>query len=690
MSTFDDAFADVLSGTYQQSLPASVLSGQIAATNGGAVFAATRTALAATDYTTNTVAYLSETKRQGWFQWDSSNLSAFVSADTRQGVYVAPASAPTGASGAWVRAYSGAASVFWFGALGDGATDDYAAIQAAVNLVLPVYIPGGFEFKVSDGVQLRSGAMIYGDGYCSKVTSSGTNKRVFWATTKSNITIRQLFINGNLTGAGSTNKAADGGDGIGISDCTNVTISNCTFDNIGRTTSGSFASCIWGRGIQNCLIVANRFLANNGGAAANTGADINLAYYSGRTTISQNDSISVQDSFIYCSAVSSGAASMDTCYHIITDNRGARPDSTVTRSGILIPYAAQSTYSVIANNILTNFPANGIYVGAPTGAIETSAGMTVTGNVVRFCGGASYMTGISSGIFLAGRAGLACSGNVVDSTGLTSAGVARTNPVSGIFIVNTSSNIAVNGNTVTNSTAQGIYVQCTSSTMLDIEIGNNVAYENAGGIYVVCDNPTGVLERLSIIGNTLTQNAVDGDGITINYSTGAPAAKDVSISNNTIVGIVSSTKYGITVNQAGMTGWRINDNTLKNWARGISFGAGAVADREIGTGVVLDGNNFDTCVAGIFANIGAGKYAFHFGSTFRNCTEENSNPGRILAASRLGGNTFEARKSVTPGDGAWLLGDRIIYMTPLSGGFIGEVCTVAGSPGTWKTYGGIS
>lgn len=46
--------------------------------------------------------------------------------------------------------------------------------------------------------------------------------------------------------------------------------------------------------------------------------------------------------------------------------------------------------------------------------------------------------------------------------------------------------------------------------------------------------------------------------------------------------------------------------------------------------------------------------------------------------------------SAAPTSGAFLQGDLIEDQAATSGGFIGRVCTVAGSPGTWKTYGVIS
>src|SRR5690349_5941189 len=46
---------------------------------------------------------LNEARREGIFAFDASNLSAAVAADPQQGIYVAPSSDSTGASGAWAR-----------------------------------------------------------------------------------------------------------------------------------------------------------------------------------------------------------------------------------------------------------------------------------------------------------------------------------------------------------------------------------------------------------------------------------------------------------------------------------------------------------------------------------------------------------------------------------------------------------
>lgn len=80
------------------------------------------------------VVYLVE-RGGGAFVWDSSDLSTEVVADTQSGIYVAPDSDLTGATGAWVRQYQyvGAMHGKWFGAACDYSTDDSIAVQAVID-----------------------------------------------------------------------------------------------------------------------------------------------------------------------------------------------------------------------------------------------------------------------------------------------------------------------------------------------------------------------------------------------------------------------------------------------------------------------------------------------------------------------------------------------------------------------------
>jgi hypothetical protein len=124
---------------------------------------ATRTALAALS-TTAPAAYLRESGREGMFVWSSSNNATNVTNDPGQAIYVPPASDSTGASGAWVRRYSGAKSAKWFGATGDGTTDDNIALQRWLDSGGYLHLPVS-EYYSSDNLILRKNAVVEGAGY---------------------------------------------------------------------------------------------------------------------------------------------------------------------------------------------------------------------------------------------------------------------------------------------------------------------------------------------------------------------------------------------------------------------------------------------------------------------------------------------------------------------------------------------
>lgn len=77
--------------------------------------------------TSTTVAVLSEPGREGVFVYKAGDFTALAANDPEEGVVV------LAIGGAFLRAYSGAVDVRWFGALADGAANDTVAIQAAIN-----------------------------------------------------------------------------------------------------------------------------------------------------------------------------------------------------------------------------------------------------------------------------------------------------------------------------------------------------------------------------------------------------------------------------------------------------------------------------------------------------------------------------------------------------------------------------
>lgn len=136
------------------------VTGVLPTANGGEANVATRTTMSNLDTTKNTVAYLYEANRQGWFQWNSANLSTLVTADPSQGIYVPPSSATTGASGAWVRQNASFLSPFFWGALGDGTTNDATAINAMFAFIRAAGLsPSGSTFSAQEVIVNLAGGI---------------------------------------------------------------------------------------------------------------------------------------------------------------------------------------------------------------------------------------------------------------------------------------------------------------------------------------------------------------------------------------------------------------------------------------------------------------------------------------------------------------------------------------------------
>lgn len=117
---------------------------------------------------------------------------------------------------------SPALNVKWFGATGDGTTDDTAAIAAAVTQAAAldgvVSLPAG-TYAVT-GVTLDSEVTLEGEGYITVIQNSATNAAAIQASEKTNLSIRNLRVYGGAASPGTSHR------GINFEDCTGVLIEN--------------------------------------------------------------------------------------------------------------------------------------------------------------------------------------------------------------------------------------------------------------------------------------------------------------------------------------------------------------------------------------------------------------------------------------------------------------------------------
>ncbi|MDB5584323.1 MAG: hypothetical protein JWR80_9499 [Bradyrhizobium sp.] len=171
-------------------------------------------------------AYLSEAGREGVFVFDASNLSAFVTADTAQGLYVAPSSDTTGASGAWVRKYTGFWDIRWFGALANDSayagTDSYAAINAMLataavvarartgdtlfNGMIGCDFPGHYYCSAS----INSKTQLHWRGLSGGKQGSMNGSRIRFPANSAGIVNNGVNTTGYTTGSVAATTGADG------------------------------------------------------------------------------------------------------------------------------------------------------------------------------------------------------------------------------------------------------------------------------------------------------------------------------------------------------------------------------------------------------------------------------------------------------------------------------------------------
>lgn len=159
----------------------------------------------------------------GVFYWDSSDLSTEVAEDTQSGIYVAPSSDLTGASGAWVRQGVSFIDVRWCGLVGDGTTNNFDVAQPAFDIAaylgVPLVYPSGDWLHTGNAdvisitdennatIIIEDGAKIVKDGgnYFIAVDGNDTSKL-------DNITID---IRGEITVPTVGSSVANGGVKLG-------------------------------------------------------------------------------------------------------------------------------------------------------------------------------------------------------------------------------------------------------------------------------------------------------------------------------------------------------------------------------------------------------------------------------------------------------------------------------------------
>jgi hypothetical protein len=191
--------------------------------------------------------------------------------------------APTAGAGRWLRAYSGAVNVKWFGAKGDTntgtgtGTDDTAAFTSAISASSLVFVPAGV-YKITNTLTLTSGKkLVSSEDATLAVSGSGGIVMTQLEASLKGLTIMALsgYSGASVTIAGET--------GSTIS----TKIKNCSFVGIAETGTAVLISSTvaskpviffnitdcsfkgWQYGIRILASVASGSVYCNGGNASN-------------------------------------------------------------------------------------------------------------------------------------------------------------------------------------------------------------------------------------------------------------------------------------------------------------------------------------------------------------------------------------------------------------------------------------
>jgi hypothetical protein len=173
---------------------------------------------------------LTEAGREGLFVFDPSNLGARVAADPQQAIHIAPAADPTGASGGWVRKFSGSLDARWFGL---STSETGMANKTALDAAIAHHLSSGIPLEIPAGTYDHTGALTIEGNYCN-VYGASWGKTILRPTSASEgIILKSRY--GRLARIGLDGSVA-GTYGIVARGCAETTIEDCdarNFDNDG-------------------------------------------------------------------------------------------------------------------------------------------------------------------------------------------------------------------------------------------------------------------------------------------------------------------------------------------------------------------------------------------------------------------------------------------------------------------------
>jgi len=562
---------------------------------------------------------------------------------------------------------------FDYGCVGDGVTDDTAAVAAAISAASTagggiVFFRAG-TYKVNRNAaaaNLASNVRIVGSGGVTVFTNAGMvgtgneNYNIFSGTSLSNLSFENFKVSGtcamnldsctnirleNIYVDGYISATSYSNKGVYLHKCSNVSVSNCSFKDL------EFATYYSGDGTTQTSDVSelgNKFW-NTIAPPVQVFPVGTYIYYGRRVSISGNS---------YTNIVSStpGGTTGTGMGYGIYEGDGETYDLTITGN---TAYCSRGD------------------VGRMIGIMIASAeSATVTGNAISCAAGLATSGGLFWGIFSNPSTSAACKHTIANNqiTGMTlsGAGGIAFSP-SAIGAVNRA--IKIDGNNITYGRIYCDLNQTNLTTATKIVISNNAitaAVATSGAIYVVGVSSAPPSFGVKITGNVISKAA--GAGIQLSSSTKSHISDNIIEDCNTANDSGEILGAGIVFTSFAFGGL-IAGNTIRNNPGGsghTKYGINLFSSTQMFK-FQLTGNIFDGIETGnVRQGYTAASTAFDWsaGEAHESATRSNlyrctttSSPTLSANASNGGGTTITCSSTagMLAGDVVWLLKNNTTF-----------------------------
>lgn len=531
-----------------------------------------------------------------------------------------------------------------YGAIGDGTTNDTTDIQAAITAAAlvggSVYFPDGTysftQLTISNSVRLISfgkATLKQLPNVGSAINISGTGLQVYFDN---------LHFDGNNSAqvADSNNSIIEVNAVGTLTDPMYIRVTNCEFNNQCLASINSYSDLGAGTGQEYLYVDSCQFYGGNEGTSTTYGTK-------------------------YISVNNGGHAVITNCIFDLQ-----RTPTIFGTSGITImstdPLSVEYASVIIENN---EFRKLGRYASNNIGVVDFyiyAEQLSIKGNKFyeSYCSPIKGKTNSKSVVI---------SGNLIDGTTSSMSGI-NLNP--GTYGT-TEDNYIISDNIIKNIGSSAIVVDAMVSDFVNrITISNNIIDTCTGrGIYINRTN------NCICVGNQIYN--VTQQGIWMNTSTGE------HIYNNNIV--MNTGSFGIYVDSS-VTDCKV-DISHNHIKAPTKFGIYANLIKSLNIiGNTIDGVILDTSQVGINAGNVTETAIIQGNQVIGQANNQFVLIGLVTAFGALIeiGNSWNREQfsgTAAPTTGTWAVGDKVHNSVPAASGYMGWVCTTAGTPGTWKGFG---